>query len=252
MARDKTDKTDKTPAATRGTNEWGTPDWLDAAAYSNFSDWDFDRWRWEFLRRRDDYRRDYKAAYRSRIAAGYMDAKMDEKSFFHDGAELYELVQYFDPSVSSWGADGPNWSDPRIMLAEPPDASERWWQIKTLTFDLSKPIVPQVEAAKALLLEEQRGANLTPEEQMTLVYGSKYSGGRDISMDEVVGALQYAPRSMKISPQKWARYLRVLDAREAGASLSQIVTILPQSIARRDPKAAHNVYEQARALQFRF
>lgn len=252
MVRDKTDLIATPPTATCGTNEWGTPDWLDAAAYSNFADWDFDRWHWEFLRRRDDYRRDYKAAYRAHIAAGLMNPKTEEKEFFDDGAELYGLLGYFDPSVSSWDEYGPNWSNPKRVLAEPPDASERWWQIRTLTFDLGKPIVPQVDAAKALLIEEQALANLTPEEQITLAYGSEYSGGRDISTHEVAKALQYAPRAMKISPEKWALYLRVLDAREAGASLSQIVNILPHSIARREPKAAHNVCKQARALQFRF
>jgi hypothetical protein len=246
------DKNEKTPTATCGANEWGTPDWLDAVAYSNISDWDFDRWRWEFLRRRDDYRHDYKAACRARIESGFRDPKMDEKFFISEGAELYGLLVYYDPSVSTWNEFGPNWSDPKTMLAEPLDASERWWQIKTLTFDLGKPIAPQLKAAKVLLLEEQGLANLTPEEQWTFAYGAEYTPGRDIPEVDFVKALQYSPRAMKISPQKWALYLRVLDAREAGASLSQIVEILPQSISRSDPKAAHNVYEQARALQFRF
>jgi hypothetical protein len=37
-------------------NEWGTPDWRDAAAYGDVKRWSFDRWRWEFYRRRDDLR----------------------------------------------------------------------------------------------------------------------------------------------------------------------------------------------------
>lgn len=47
-----------------------------------------------------------------------------------------------------------NWCGPRQMFSNPPDANERWWQFKTLTFDLGKLIAPQLEAAKALLLEE--------------------------------------------------------------------------------------------------
>lgn len=252
MAPDKTDKTDKSPAATRATNEWGIPGWGDASSYADCESWDLDRWRWEFLRRRQDYRDDYLAAYRDEIEIGSLNPLEYGGYFFHEGAIIYDLVEFFDPAVSAWGEYGPNWSDPETMLAEPADASERWWQIKTLTFDLGKPIAPQLNAAKVFLLEEQGLANLTPQEQMTLAYGPEYSGGRDIPIDEFVGALNYSPRAPKVSPAKWALYLRVLDAREAGASLSQITNILPASISRRDAKAAHNVYEQARSLQFRF
>jgi len=49
MARD---KTDKSPVA----NEWGIPDWRDEAAYGDVKVWTFERWRWEFLRRRHDVR----------------------------------------------------------------------------------------------------------------------------------------------------------------------------------------------------
>jgi hypothetical protein len=53
MARD---KTDANPAATGALNEWGIPDWRDAEAYGEVVQWTFNRWRWEFYRRRDDLR----------------------------------------------------------------------------------------------------------------------------------------------------------------------------------------------------
>jgi len=37
-------------------NEWGIPDWRDASNYGNVTRWSMNRWRWEFLRRRDDLR----------------------------------------------------------------------------------------------------------------------------------------------------------------------------------------------------
>ena len=37
-------------------NEWGIPNWRDAAAYGDVTDWTLDRWRWEFFRRRPDLR----------------------------------------------------------------------------------------------------------------------------------------------------------------------------------------------------
>jgi len=36
--------------------QWGTSDWRDAAAYGDVTRYTFDRWRWEFYRRRDDLR----------------------------------------------------------------------------------------------------------------------------------------------------------------------------------------------------
>ncbi|MFC3447666.1 hypothetical protein ACFOLL_16990 [Falsochrobactrum ovis] len=39
--------------------EWGLPDWQDESSYGNTSSWSFMRWRWEFTRRRDDYRNDF-------------------------------------------------------------------------------------------------------------------------------------------------------------------------------------------------
>ncbi|MCL1629960.1 hypothetical protein M3N55_14590 [Roseibaca sp. V10] len=62
MANKKCKKTSRklapTPqkAAIQHSNEWGIPDWCDAAAYGDVSKWNLNRWRWEFYRRRDDLR----------------------------------------------------------------------------------------------------------------------------------------------------------------------------------------------------
>ena len=39
--------------------EWGIPDWRDPAAYGAADSWTDHRWRWEFTRRRADYRADF-------------------------------------------------------------------------------------------------------------------------------------------------------------------------------------------------
>jgi hypothetical protein len=56
--------TSATPA-TRAADEWGLPDWRDPEAYGDVKRWTFNRWRWEFYRRRDDLR-------------AYFDAHADE------------------------------------------------------------------------------------------------------------------------------------------------------------------------------
>src|SRR4051794_6937886 len=51
---------------------WGVPDWRDTAAYSRAENTRLGRWRWEFLRRRQDYREDWRLhferAYRRNVA----------------------------------------------------------------------------------------------------------------------------------------------------------------------------------------
>lgn len=90
-----------------------------------------------------------------------------------------------------------------------------------VVFNLDKPIEPQLAVAKEELLSKQR-----------------FRHGKRVKQ----------PRH----PEKWAVYLRVLDADEAGASLSEMAEILPARYGRRDGKAADNVRDQARKLQFRF
>ena len=56
MAKRETDTQSAATLATKGGDEWGVPDWRDAFAYGDTSKWTFNRWRWEFYRRRDDLR----------------------------------------------------------------------------------------------------------------------------------------------------------------------------------------------------
>ena len=45
-------------------NEWGVPDWCDAAAYPQPDDLSDQLWRWEFIRRMPDYRNAWDRASR--------------------------------------------------------------------------------------------------------------------------------------------------------------------------------------------
>jgi hypothetical protein len=41
--------------------DWGIPSWLDQRAYGDTKRWSEYRWRWEFIRRRQDCREDFLA-----------------------------------------------------------------------------------------------------------------------------------------------------------------------------------------------
>lgn len=56
MVRGKNDKSEQAETPTPTMNEWGLPDWRESEAYGDVKRWTFNRWRWEFYRRRDDLR----------------------------------------------------------------------------------------------------------------------------------------------------------------------------------------------------
>ena len=55
-ARDMPPRATCAPRATRPAAMWGLPGWRDPAAYGEVQRWGLSRWRWEFLRRREDVR----------------------------------------------------------------------------------------------------------------------------------------------------------------------------------------------------
>lgn len=93
-----------------------------------------------------------------------------------------------------------------------------------LVFDENRPIEPQLEHARRFLKRQQK---------------------------QKFGKLMRA-NSREDKWRRWTDYLRALDAKESGATLSQIVQILPPEIARDDSKAAANFLEQARDMKFWF
>ena len=211
-------------------NEWGIPDWRDESAYGQTELWSKFRWHWEFLRRRSDLRSEF-------------DERCDEEYRKH--CELYESI----PDAYPAGVPKPNepgftvMSDlisgtiskrlpnPRIgnqpeeiirfealVLAEffertPPKGYCR------IDFDLSKPLGPQLKAAKQHLDYHQ----------------ISYAGKR------------VQNRKHK---SKWLTYLRILDGKEQGASYADLADILQH--VRDDPLAARDAHRQAEALCFNF
>ena len=238
-------------------DEWGIPDWRRPQDYGvNDRWWDRDRWRWEFTRRRDDYRRDFHLAINGRTEPldfsnpallpddiGPEDAMMFPGirafPFFHTGAWKYKLQEFFDPIISDWGGCGPIWGSGMILggmdgydytrnecgdiiKLEAP-------HLTSLTFDLSLPLGPQLVEAKKELEE---------------LYNEYWYDEENDCMKDI--------KNVKHHPEKWFTYIRLLDARAAGASLAEMAEILPATMARRDARAAGNVLEQAKAQAFRF
>jgi len=61
MAKRKAGKSIRATTATAATHvasDWGIPDWLVSTGYEGADRWKFNRWRWEFIRRDKDFRKD--------------------------------------------------------------------------------------------------------------------------------------------------------------------------------------------------
>jgi hypothetical protein len=240
-------------------NEWGTPDWEYAGSYAHAAFWDENDWRWQFLRRRADYRADFEAALKAHdsqldvpddlFAETEFSLRADgmrAKPFRHKGALRYGLSDFYDPIVCNWGAFGPEWGTGLIYGGE----HGREWRVTetghfvtvdaeymvALAFDLRRPLKAQLAEAE-VELQSQQINNL------------------ELAALEAGTWTQKPIKPLKATKRhkaNWVIYLRVLDAHEAGATLSEIAAILPSTYGRRDPQTAANVLKQAEEVQLSF
>jgi hypothetical protein len=192
--------------------------------------------------------------------------------FPHRRAAAYELSEFFDPVVSDWMGAGPQWNSGVIYgesngkrglftenwgYEEVPDES-----LVSFTFDLSKPLEPQISEVKNELEIMQANSELTDLERVELAYGHRFAGTKETPINELFQKLKGKKRAPKLHRDKWPSYLRVLDARAAKASWSEITVVFftdgilgrraaPEGGYRAPPpQSARNLWLQAKALRF--
>lgn len=251
-------------------NEWGIPDWRNPEDYGDVKSWSFDRWRWEFFRRRDDLRKYFdkwaEETYQndlrlSRSALGIDVILPDQPGFCASGNEdprtKFGYLGVPNPRIGPQPAGAIKTVDSyshfvdgskqdieyglgrqiggRLRLAGVFFTGSQYEFLKqtlfddfpvrlesnevALTFNLNDPLEPQLRDAKALLKNQQL---------------------------ERHGKLLQRRRH----PLKWLGYLRTLDAREAGASWSEIASLHPST--KQTEQSARDIWKQARDLCFNF
>ena len=236
------------------TNLWGLPDWSDERAYPS-KKWSESRWRWEFTRRRDDYRRDFNIHLEATVALMSELAKAspgrrflapNEPGFVVqcpiDCTERYGLGALPDPRISDHPFHVLMFQSLKGFVPGAGPTAEAWvpslsWAEKVnwtpipdgfaaVVLDLSEPLERQWRSIRDLLQEYQK---------------------------EKFGRIPNTRRH----PQKWLTYLRVLDAREFGASWAQIADsgVLGRNLRStidRDQRSqtARQVWLQAQDLMF--
>jgi len=219
----------KKPRPSHTKNEWGIPDWRDPGSYGDTRRWSEWEWRWEFMRRREDCRADF-VTHKDKGVPGHP-LRPEESGFmasFPGCWEKYGLSTLPNPAIGKQ----PSYvyfiifrghARPPMLVFLGKGATEvRGETGSVLKFDLTAPLGDQLEGAKQIL-----------ERAQTRKLGHLVKPG-------------------KKHPAKWLTYLRVLDARESGATLSEIAQSGILNGRKADAQAARDVFEQAQALCFKW
>lgn len=297
MSANKVDETDHRNHGLSKLNEWGIPNWRIKEAYGDVTKWTIERWRWEFYRRRDDLRKRFDenadATYLHnqrlnsdpRYCVGVNEVRPDDRGFaaYCPGSrELFGYIGIPNPRIGDqpqglitpyegfWhlthvfdgtapnaeemiatplDADLPELSDEAALLKQYFDVMEKLRKTRALgnkevsvsltpsdvaiKFDIDKPLGPQLDRAKAKLESIQKKFDITTTQK-------------------------------RRHPDKWLSYLRILDAKEAGATWSEMVDVLYADGTLRPwkttksrppcppPQTARDHYDQARELCSKF
>lgn len=216
-------------------NWWGVPDWRDGDAYE--AELSMAQWRWEFLRRREDYRVDwalhFEPSFRRNAEAfrglpvpsgvASWDDHFSAIAEMPGCREKYGTAYLLDPSLKA-----PN---PGLFVVQAPygvryaseetfDKNEAGGQ-KLMAFDLRRPLPEQLRKAKDYL-------------------------------ERLQAELHGKPDGKRAHIGKWPTYLRVLDARDAGETFEAIGTALFDDLGGSEAAAkAYQVWDAARLLMFK-
>ena len=264
-------------------SDWGVPEWRDGDACGDCDAWPVDRWRWEFCRRCPDIRADFDAQLSDPNCPFVIVGRQVERGYSltdHDS----HLPGFAVPSLLAKERYGflllPN---PRV--AEQPERALRPFKALDKT-DLIDPSSPTVALVKDHLATARVVLDHTQQAYVEMFLRDSYSVPLkknevafrfdvDAPLEpqikatrETLKELQKARNGKLVQirrhPEKWLSYLRVLDARDAGATWSEITKVFfEQGLLSRqkdpsggfqapEPKAAHQFWKQADALRFNF
>lgn len=258
------DKTDKTPDVAPEPSEWGIPNWRDPAAYSDAKTWSFERWRWEFIRRREDVREHFDAQIeetlelRSRFSRERR--KPDEPGFTAMvDVELQKSIGYMSlpnpriseqPHIVLWPTDADD--NVGIKVGDQIGANDYRGTVGELLAMIGLTVA---EEKKGIIGDTMEcfPVSLEPD-QAAITFDMNKPLEPQLKRAREFLRFQYKrrgkPLQRKRHPAKWQQYLRTLDARESGASWREISSLHPNT-AQTD-QTARDIFNAASALRFNF
>lgn len=219
----------------RGIN-WGVPDGLNIADYENMNEWVEQRWRWEFLRRRNDVRRIYQNAVFAEFRETNNTIGTPIDLIWR--AEYRNVSFYLSPSDAARLGYGrlanplySTFDDSEALLPSLDRRTLVPWHIGfsgnafdiigvgqiAVVFDPNKPIASQLDGLEKHLLSSRN-----------------HSIENDIE------------RSHR---EKWPTYLRLLDARVSGTSWQKCAGCIVPNTTVKSIGTARDQHKQALRLQ---
>jgi hypothetical protein len=233
--------------------DWGIPNWRNVEAYS--SNLTFDQWRWQFLRRREDYREDW-----LRYSEESYKNNMQDFKYVPLPSGIYSWHDHFSKIADMPGCNkkyGVRFlynpaieTAPKLgffvgkapfitqFIGKDSYNDKKKAGIHALSFDLTLPLQEQLSKANKYLTKLQRE-----------LYGK--------------------PKAQRKHTMKWPTYLRVIDARDSDETFEVIGNVINEtthdllslsaeeydSIVDADPallaSKAHQVWQQARDVMFK-
>lgn len=202
-------------------SRWRIPDWRDPDDYPG--EMTRDEWRWEFLRRHEPYRHDWRR-YDEAGEELVVYIETDD-GLVADRACIHKYGIYFlrDPNENAAPAFVDTHGRGRVVLktdAFYENCKQHGRNELLVRFDMTSPLGPQFDAVKKQLSDLQR------------LYGDF--------------------KETRTHTGKWSLYLRVLDARSSGVKWIEIAGVLFPGKSFENPEArACELHRQARAEQAR-
>jgi hypothetical protein len=209
---------------------WGLPDWENKDSYGDTKSWSMDRWRWEFTRRRTDYREWFE-----RLAPEYYQDLIKRRGPTNSFGRRW--LQPHEPGFRALGDMQSFWTFgldelPNPAISDQPEHVICFGHPK-LSFSRESISVGRDEIGVVLSLRE------TWSDQGDTI---------ELYFKDAQKQFLGPVKAHKLRPEKWFRYLRILDGRECGASWSKLAPISSDRIGSQLPKNALQVWQAAHKL----
>jgi len=220
-------------------SEWGVPNWRDESDYPSEKT-SLNTWRWEFTRRRPDYRDEWHK-YKWETYELWKQVHGEDRTLHPDGCGFrvnipgslrkYGLISCPNPAEATpkLGGGGPvihlfenNGGSFVSGISDEPRSTTIFLDAMcvAVTFDLSKPLGKQIERARKNLEMNQ-----------------KFKTGEN--------------PSFRRHTSKWSTYLRVIDARDDEQTYGTIAREILR-YTRDEDQAGYQEWKLARNLMFNF
>lgn len=200
-------------------NQWGLPDWRDETAYALPGNAHIFYWKWQFTRRREDYRVAWVEAWEHK----HPELKLrDPDTAAHPDSGKYGMFYLANPALTEYpkGTFQPLPGTSTHHIADFDEQRAHFMRgYISIEFDLKKPLKEQIDRAAHTLAQ----------------CATEFGEAKD--------------RRQHVG--KWPTYLRVLDAREDGQTWDAIAREVLK-YTRNEPQAAKQVWDAARQLMFNF